>query len=212
MSTTHITSDFTPEDFPEVLSYGKKNIYKIVNNDYLSTISSMVAPRDFLTARKSFPLIQKYKGKNIQHFTKKNQRIKLDNLFHHGFCKNKNTPKNQYKFYSDLQQLDNCQFFYIDKSSNASYLFSNSHKNVEENTFASFITSAAKLFENKNINKLSSYDIDDLSQYYDDYMDALIFVYARKDFISKDMLSTYQEELVKRSEVFCKVVSTILHW
>ena len=209
--TTYITSDFTPEDFPEVLSYGKKNIYKIVNNDYLSTISSMVAPRDFSTARKSFPLIQKYRGKNIQHFIKKNQRIKLDNLFHYGFCKNKNTPKNQYKFYSDLQQLNNCQFFYVDKSSNASYLFSVSQENIEENTFKSFITSAVKLFENKNVNKLSNCDINELSQSYNDYMDALIFVYARKDFISKDMLSTYQEELVKRSKVFCKVVSTILH-
>lgn len=211
MSTTYITSDFIPEYFPEVLSYGKKNIYKIVNNDYLSTISSMVAPRDFSTARKSFPLIQKYRGKDIQHFIKKSPRIKLNDLFQYGFYKNKNTPENQYKFYNDLQQLDNCQFFYVDKSSNASYLFSSSQKNVEENTFTSFITSAAKLFENKNINSLSNCDIDDLSQSYDDYMDALIFVYARKDFMTKDLLSTYQEELVKRSEVFCKVVSTILH-
>lgn len=211
MNTTYITSDFTPEDFPEVLSYGKKNIYKIVNNDYLSTISSMVAPRDFSTARKSFPLIQKYRGKDIQHLTKKSPRIKLNDLFHHGCHKNKNAHKNQCKFYNDLQQLDNCQFFYVDKSSNASYLFSISQKNIEENTFKSFITSAIKLFENKNINNLSSCDIDDLSQYYDDYMDALIFVYARKDFIPKDLLSTYQEELVKRSEVFCKAVSTVLN-
>ena len=211
MNTTYITSDFTPEDFPEVLSYGKKNIYKIVNNDYLSTISSMVAPRDFSTARKSFPLIQKYRGKDIQHLTKKSPRIKLNDLFHHGCHKNKNAHKNQCKFYNDLQQLDNCQFFYVDKSSNASYLFSISQKNIEENTFKSFITSAIKLFENKNINNLSRCDIDDLSQYYDDYMDALIFVYARKDFIPKDLLSTYQEELVKRSEVFCKAVSTVLN-
>lgn len=210
MSTTYITSDFTPGDFPEVLSYGKKNIYKIINNDYLSTVSSMVSPRDFSTARKSFPLIQKYRGKNIQHFIQKNQRIKLDNLFRHGFCKNKNAHKNQYEFYNDLQQLDNCQFFYVDKSSNASYLFSSSQENIEENTFKSFITSATKLFENKDINKLSNCDIDELSQSYDDYMDALIFVYARKDFMSKYLLSTYQKELVKRSEVFCKVVSTIL--
>ena len=171
----------------------------------------MVAPRDFSTARKSFLLIQKYRGKDIQHLIKKSPRIKLNDLFHHGFYKNKNTPENQYKFYNDLQQLDSCQFFYVDKSSNASYLFSSSQGNIEENTFKSFITSAIKLFENKNINKLSSCDIDDLSQYYDDYMDALIFVHARKDFMTKDMLSTYQEELVKRSEVFCKVVSTILY-
>lgn len=211
MSTTYITSDFTPGDFPEVLSYGKKNIYKIINNDYLSTISSMVAPRDFSTARKSFPLIQKYRGKDIQHCAKKSPRIKLNDLFHYGCYRDKNTSKNQYKFYNDLQQLNNCQFFYVDKSSNASYLFSSSQENIEENTFKSFVTSTIKLFENKDINKLSNCDIDELSQSYDDYMDVLIFVYARKDFMTKDLLSAYQEELVKRSEVFCKVVSTILY-
>lgn len=63
MSATYITSDFTPEDFPEVLSYGKKNIYKIINNDYLSTVSSMVAPRDFSTAKNLSPLSRNIEGK-----------------------------------------------------------------------------------------------------------------------------------------------------